>query len=557
LFRNAQLAAKKIPFEFLRAGFKPQVRKTKSKGHGVAGPTQILLVTINARYQHASLGLRYLYANLGDLKPVCKLVEGTLEEAAVDLAERLISDEPRVIGFGVYIWNIRQTHEVITLIKNLRPEIKVVVGGPEVSYESETQKICDLADFVFLGESDLLFYAFCHDYLIENRLPEAKFIRPVLPRLAEVKSPYADYTDEDIKNRVLYVEASRGCPYKCEFCLSSMDISVRNFDLDNFLSDMQTLITRGARQFKFVDRTFNLSIPTGTKILNFFLARISLGLFLHFELVPDRLPEELKQIIKQFPAGSLQFEIGIQTWDPEVSKRISRRQDFKRTQDNFRFLTTQTKVHLHADLIAGLPGETVKTFAEGFNRTIELAPHEIQVGILKRLKGTPIIRHTESWAMIYSEVAPFQVLQTSTMSFSQLQAISRFSKFWDLYANSGNFGSTLSLFKELAADRRQTSMFDEFFEFSTFLSERHAQRHGIALVNLVKSAWIYLTQRRGVDPIRAREALSYDYSGVVKRDVPEFLRETRDGSLFERAQAKRSASTSDRQRRHLANEPAS
>jgi radical SAM superfamily enzyme YgiQ (UPF0313 family) len=514
----------------------------------------ILLTTLNARYPHCAFGLRYLYANLKELQPEASLKEFTINEHPRDVAEAILRAGPRIVGFGVYIWNTAATEQVISILKRVAPELVIVLGGPEVSHESETQRVCALADFVIRGEADFTFYEFCRDLLTEGKLPLKKFAQSPLPEISEIASPYSYYSDEDLAHRVLYVEASRGCPYKCEYCLSSLDKSVRSFALDRFLADLDRLIERGARQFKFVDRTFNLSAVTSARILTFFLERISQGLFLHFEMVPDRLPEELKALIRQFPAGSLQFEIGIQTWNPEVAKLVSRRQDYGRITDNFRFLTSETGVHLHADLIVGLPGETLESFARGFDAVSALQPHEIQVGLLKRLKGTPIVRHDAEWKMSYQEHPPFQILQTRTMDYQTLQKMSRFSKFWDLFVNSGNFKAAWALMLERASARGQPSRFAAFWDFCEYLSTRHAQGHGIALLNLLESAWFYLTQVVGADPDLARAALVQDYTGTVRRDVPAFLKTRPAGTLQAGGMTALTAptqATPSRQRRHL------
>lgn len=480
----------------------------------------IILSTLNATYQHTAFGLRYLKSNLNEFQERSLILEFTLQKEARDIVEQYRKLNPKIIGLGVYIWNTQKTLELVKLIRQLLPDTIVVLGGPEVSFESRTQEICQVAHYTICGEGDVAFYNLCHQILTLKNKPQSSLIQEPLPDLQKIQLPYALYTDEDLQHRYIYVEASRGCPFKCEYCLSSLDTKVRNFNLDLFLGEMQKLIDSGARSFKFIDRTFKLNIQFCTDILNFFLKETHPHLFLHFEMVPDRLPEELKVLIQKFPKGSLQFEIGIQTWNPEIAKLISRRCDYAKAAENFHFLKTQTQVHIHADLIVGLPGETIESFEIGFNQLYACAPHEIQVGILKRLKGTPIIRHDQEHQMIYQDTAPFQVLQTRAMNFETLQQMNRFSRYWDLYANSGNFKSFISFLLE-----KKDSPFQVFFQFSLFLAQRHPQSFAISLLNLTASAWIYLTEELKQDPTSCRQILIQDYSIDGRRDIPLFLKD--------------------------------
>lgn len=508
----------------------------------------LFLVTLNSSYPHASFGLRYLMANLGEFQARAEIIEFTIQKDPRDIAEALLKLTPRILGFGVYIWNAQETLEVVSLIKRISPDTVVVLGGPEVSHESETQRICQIADFTLKGEADFLFYEFCKNYFESGLLPESKFITGPLPDIKLIKSPYALYNDEDIRNRVVYVEVSRGCPYRCEYCLSSLDKGVRSFDLDLFLEDMQRLLDRGLRQFKFIDRTFNLSPTTCTRILQFFLERMDLGLFLHFEMVPDRLPVEIRELVKKFPPGALQFEIGIQTWNPEVAKLVSRRNDLEKVKENFRFLAQETGVHTHADLIAGLPGEDIQSFARGFDILAALRPNEIQVGILKRLKGAPIARHDVTWEMVYSEHPPFQILRTKNMDFATLQVMNRFAKYWDLYANSGSFKNFVEVLRQRATQREDPSFFWEFFAFNDFLSQRYAQSYGISQTSLFESAFIYLKDSLQWSEDDAKELILKDYELTGKGDIPKFFKAlpTKEASSTERSAIPK------RQQRHLA-----
>jgi radical SAM superfamily enzyme YgiQ (UPF0313 family) len=315
-----------------------------------------------------------------------------------------------------------------------------------------------------------------------------KIIPAKLPEFSRIALPYDFYTEADIAHRIIYVEASRGCPFTCEFCLSSLDIPVRQVPLDRFLAAMQKLLDRGLKQFKFVDRTFNLNIATSKSLLEFFLARYQPGMFFHFEMIPDRLPSELREVIAKFPPGSLQFEVGIQTFNPEVGALISRRQNYERLADNFNFLRSETRVHIHADLIVGLPGETLESFAAGFDQLIALGPQEIQVGILKRLRGTPIVRHDAQWQMVYHAQPPYEILQNRLLDFATMQRLRRFAKYWDLVGNSGNFVTAAPLLWNNGA-----SPFNNFLRFSDWLYAKLNRTDSIALARLMELLFEFLT----------------------------------------------------------------
>ena len=342
----------------------------------------------------------------------------------------------------------------------------------------------------------------------------------------------------------MYVEASRGCPFACEFCLSSLDIPVRQVPLEKFLAAMQRLLDRGLKQFKFVDRTFNLHLATGKAILEFFLARHQPGRFYHFELVPDRLPAELRAVIAKFPAGALQFEVGVQTFNPEVGERISRRQDYEKLTENFIFLRNETAVHLHADLIVGLPGETLESFATGFDRLVALGPQEIQVGILKRLRGTPIGRHDAEWQMIYNPQPPYELWQNRLVDFATMQRLRRFAKFWDTIGNSGNFVETTPLLWH------HRSPFHAFLRFSDWLYARLNRTDSIALARLAERLFEFLTGELKLEKPPVAEILWRDWQRGDRREVPEFLRAWLPVENLLRPRAAKTA-LPKRQSRHL------
>ncbi|MFL5330610.1 MAG: DUF4080 domain-containing protein [Gemmataceae bacterium] len=476
----------------------------------------ILLSTLNARYAHSAFGLRYLFANLGELQSRAEIVEFDISQRPIDVAEKILARKPKIVGLGVYIWNVAPATELVALLKRLAPQMTIVLGGPEVSYEWDEQEIVRLADFTVTGEADREFETLCAR-LLAGRRPLEKVLTANPPEFRDIRLPYEFYGDDDVAHRVIYVEASRGCPFTCEFCLSSLEVPVRQVPLQPFLDAMASLLDRGVQQFKFVDRTFNLNIQTSRAILQFFLERMRPGLFVHFEMIPDRLPESLRALIAQFPAGSLQFEVGVQSFNPEVQKLISRRQDNERTEENLRWLRAETGVHVHADLIVGLPGESMESFAAGFDRLYALRPQEIQVGMLKRLRGTPIIRHDAEWSMVYSPHAPYEVMSTKLIDFPTMCRLRRFARYWDLFANSGRFVHALPVLLEGA------SAFDAFMGLSDRLWETTRQTHGIALVRSFELLMQYVRAHETMDSDRFTSALLLDYQRDGRTDTPTFL----------------------------------
>lgn len=492
----------------------------------------ILLSTLNARYAHASLGLRYLLANMGPLQQQTSLLEFVIGAKTTEIVERLLAQSPRIIGFGIYIWNVEETTRVVAMLKRVAPQVTIVLGGPEVSHEPGEQDIVRMADYLVTGWGDVTFPKLCGE-ILHGPKPLMKIHAGVQPPMADIAMPYSLYTDNDIANRTLYVEASRGCPFKCEFCLSALDKTAWPFGLDTFLGELETLHARGARLFKFVDRTFNLNIKTSLKIMQFFLDKLEANpddpVYAHFELVPDHLPDALKEGIRKFPPGALQFEIGIQSFNPAVQALVSRRQDNAKAAENIRWLCEQSHAHLHVDLIAGLPGEDMDSFARGFDQLVALKPHEIQFGILKRLRGTPIIRHTEEHGLVFDPYPPYTILATKLIDFQTMQRLVRFARYWDLVANSGRFAHTL-------VHVLGESPFANFMAFSDWIYAKTDATHRIALERLAKLVTEWL-ETRGMPRTKAEALVGSDYAGRV--DAPA-------------EKARPVASVPQRQARHLA-----
>jgi radical SAM superfamily enzyme YgiQ (UPF0313 family) len=536
----------------------------------------ILLTTLNARYAHTALGLRYLYANLRELQPMAKIIEFTMNEQIQSIVEDLVKHSPKIIGIGVYIWNASQSAELIQTLKKVSPHTIIVLGGPEAGYLPHRVDFSK-ADYIISGEGEVAFYELCKEllnpltsafspvipcydtestktqeipYQVRDDEKEGQqhkqphFIKAPLIDLKTINLPYGAFNDEDVAHRYIYVEASRGCPFECEFCLSSIDEKVRNFPLDQLLEEFETLWQRGARSFKFIDRTFNLNMSFANRILDFFLSKEP-PYFAHFEVIPDHFPEVLKEKIKQFPAGSLQLEIGIQTLDPVIAKGINRPLKVEKIFDNLRFLENETRAHMHLDLIVGLPGESIEGFGRNLDQLVSLTHSEIQIGILKNLSGTTLSRHDQAHGMIYSDTPPYDILQNNLLSFEQIQKMKRFARFWDIFYNSGSFTKTVPLlwqdgsksvhgepvepyYPSTSSGRtvydKIPSVFEGFYTFSEWIYTQTLSTWKISLDRQITLIHTYLCELH--ETAIVEEALIEDLSARPEKTIPFFLRQS-------------------------------
>ncbi len=470
----------------------------------------ILLSTINATWVHPSLALRLLKANLGPLADRCDILEFTLRQPYEHRLNAIMEAHPSLLGLSVSIWNHRATLE---LLRDLRGRWReaglaaplVVLGGPEVSHLAEDAPLLHEADVVIRGEGEVAFRTLCEDLHGADTALAPELPRPLLLD-AEPVNPailtrgYGLYSDEDLGRKHVYVESCRGCPYGCEFCLSSLDRGVRYFPLQEFLADLDALIARGARMIKFLDRSFNVDLGRAMAILDFLLPRVrrsqeeGRAITVHFELVPHRMSDALMERLSLFPPGSLRVEMGIQTLNAEVASLVSRSGGCDAALEAVGRLGEETSAMVHADLIVGLPGETAESFARGFDLLYSRAPGEIQVGILKKLPGTPLARHDEPFAMRYSPDPPYEVLSTSTIDLEEMNRLKRFARFWELIANRGRFKDEMELIASLPTPgpSGQGSMARRFLSLSETLGETFGRDWGIPLDELraAVNVWI-------------------------------------------------------------------
>ena len=464
----------------------------------------IVLTTINAKWIHPSLALRLLKANLGFLEEDCEIIEFALRQPLAEklepFADACIKNAPpKIIGISVSIWNhlaaielLKELEKIFTASAGAKPVI--VLGGTEVSHLPPDAEILQLADHVIRGDGEIAFRELCEKILgkdITHRIAGSQH--------GGILSAYHLYTDEDVKKKLIYVESSRGCPFKCDFCLSALENTIYEFPLEQFLDEMEILINRGVKTFKFLDRSFNINPERAIKIINFFLTKIEqinssvppsnlrfairenssqkVPFTVHFEMVPSLFPPELLQALTRFPPGTLRLEIGIQTLNPQVSARINRPSNPEKELEALRFLSEKTNAIIHADLIAGLPGENLASFGSSFDRLIDSSYNssyvEIQLGILKKLPGAPIQRHDNEFKMRYNPLPPYDIEETSVFSANDVQRIKNFARFWELLVN------------RKLVKLENGAVFDKFMQLSDKLFSHFGRNWGIDKKELI------------------------------------------------------------------------
>ena len=463
----------------------------------------IVLATINAKWIHPSLALRLLKANLGSLKDQCEIVEFALRQPLAEKISALLASRPRILALSVSIWNHLASLE---LLKELDAAWRkeepspgqrpfVVLGGPEVSWLPEQAEIFRYADYVIRGEGEESFRELCFELLAGRTAPEGEgasrgaiFINQgdTGVDLKKLAPAYYLYTDEDLQKKLIYVEASRSCPFSCVYCQGGLR-QPRVFPLEPFLTQMEKLISRKARTFKFLDRCFNMNMARAIRIMEFFLKQISSlpggtasqpPLCVHFEMLPSRFPPALREVLRRFPPGTLRLEIGIQTLNSETSALIKRPAGFLEELELLAFLRRETNALLHVDLIAGLPGEDLGSFGAGFDRLwqtlVGSGNFEIQVGILKCLPGTPISRYNKAQGLHYSSEPPYEVIETGAIPAAELERIKNFARFWERIVNRNQFPNLLP---RLLPPRQK--VFDRFMDLSDRLLEEFGRNWGI------------------------------------------------------------------------------
>jgi len=465
---------------------------------------KVVVSTLNAKFIHTSLALRYLKAYCEKDFDV-EITEYTIKDPAMNIVSDLYQKAPDVLGFSCYIWNIEETIQVIKMLKKIRPELIILLGGPEVSYDTEYwMKRIPEVDFIVMGEGEETFHQLLTEisttrkyhfvYGLAYRKGEEIVIMPGRPKLKldDIPSPHRFAEDmPSLANRVVYFETSRGCPFSCQFCLSSIEVGVRYFDMERTKADLMYLINSGAKLIKFVDRTFNIKRDYAMEIFDFLIKNHN-GVVFQFEITADIMrPEVLDYLAEHAPPGTFRFEIGVQSTNDTTNELVQRRQNFAKLTRTVQKVKHSLKIDQHLDLIAGLPEEDYHSFRKTFNDVFELGPEELQLGFLKMLRGTGLRNEAERWGYVYMDHAPYEILGNNILPFTDIIRIKRVEDVLEKYWNAHRMDHTV---KYLIANEF-ASAFDFFQEFGDYWEERGWQRIGHQLEDLFTRLRDFLLHR--------------------------------------------------------------
>ncbi|UWZ81148.1 DUF4080 domain-containing protein [Geoalkalibacter halelectricus] len=493
-----------------------------------------ILATLHSKFIHASLALPYLAAACGKDCGEILIEEFTVHEPREQILARLLTAKPDVVAFSVYLWNRRETFDLIDALHAAAPQVRSVVGGPEVSYDDRQlfDRHPGLAALV-RGEGEIplrgLLKAWCGNEPPQDvprlawRSPAGIVEGPQQQPPAEldlIPSPFAAGL-VDLSRGLVYYETSRGCPYTCAFCMSALDQGVRSFSMARIRADLGLLMAQAVPQIKFVDRTFNYDAPRARDIFRFILAHNRTSCF-HFEIGAHLLDEETLELLRQVPADLFQFEIGVQSTLPTTLSAIGRGVSLKKLTDNVRALRHANNIHLHLDLIAGLPGEGYQAFLGSLDRVAALRPHHLQVEAVKLLPGSPLRERAPNLGIHFDPNPPYRVLGTPELSFAELERLRGISRLLDLTYNAGRLEGFLSGLSEAAG-----SLARGLERLDAFWRREDLHRHPLAQRRLFEYlAHFVATDFASQEQDRLRDLLARDYARcerVHPSGAPDFF----------------------------------
>ncbi|NLM58126.1 MAG: B12-binding domain-containing radical SAM protein [Clostridium sp.] len=481
-----------------------------------------IIIAVNSKYIHSSLAPWYLKAACKSNCGTIKVMEFTINDNPDSVLSRIYAEGCDIAAFSCYIWNINFILKVAENLKKILPNIKIVLGGPEVSYDpQQVLELHPFVDFVIFGEGESAFnelLGFLNgvgkelydikglSYREDGRITVSK-IFPLEQDLDSIPSPYNNEMLSCIGNRIVYFESSRGCPFSCSYCISSTFEGVRYFSLDRVKKDLRFLMAAGVKLVKFVDRTFNCNKDRAKSIFEFIINNAGNTVF-HFEAAADLFDEEIIEILSRAPKGLIQFEIGIQSTNEVTLEAVKRKTNIKKVLYYVKRLMELGNIHIHVDLIAGLPFEDYSSFRKSFNDVYNLFPHQLQLGFLKMLKGSAIRNESLKYGYKFREYPPYEILGNEFLSYEDIVKLKRIEEVLERYYNSARFERSLKYIINGFFD----SPFEFFEEFSLFYLKEGCFERSISSRELYTILLKFIAEsNRKVDLTLLNELLKFDF----------------------------------------------
>ena len=502
----------------------------------------VVLSTLNSKFIHSSLALRYLKAYGEAHGQAYDIVEYTINMPVLHILSDITEHDIDVLGFACYIWNIEMTLHVVDMVKSVRPDIKIVLGGPEVSFTAdELLERCPNIDYIVQGEGEEAFHALVTALQLGN-----DGLDPVIPGvrgrrdgsilgsleavevsdLSSIPFPYTEEDMEDLEHKIIYYESSRGCPFSCQYCLSGNKNTVRFFPQERTLEELQWFIDHGVKQVKFVDRTFNCA-PHHHRPLMEFMRDSDTDMNFHLEMEPELMTEWETNILCETPPGRIQIEVGVQSTHKKTLDAINRYNDWPYIQKSIRPIIQAGRTHVHMDLIVGLPHEDFNRFGQSFNDLFSLQPHALQIGFLKLLKGSGVRRMRE-YKYVADPLAPYEVLSTHVLPYDDVRFLKYFEDVFERFYNSERFRTTFGYIGQQLI-HGETDAFTYFCDMiRAWLKEGN---HKVNLKDIDQIEFLYRFFLAKGDTIAA-ELLQYDtlvsYRGKVRSDAVGLPKQTKE-----------------------------
>ncbi|NRT76980.1 B12-binding domain-containing radical SAM protein [Clostridium beijerinckii] len=490
---------------------------------------KVLITAIDSKFIHSNLAVRYLKSFTRDMDYESKIKEFTINDREGRILEEIIKEKPDIVAFSTYIWNVELISRVANLIKRVDSNIEILYGGPEVSFDSRSFLKNNVGEYVIEGEGEKTYRDFILYKLGKIKLEDVRGLhykvndivysnekRPLMS-MDEIVFPYEE--NEDLTNKIVYYEASRGCPFNCKYCLSSTSHGVRFLDIDRVLKDLMYFINKEVRLVKFVDRTFNCNSKFAMAIWDFLIEQDTNTQF-HFEISADILKPQEIELLSKAPKGRFRFEVGVQTTNDEVLRNINRFVNFSDIKEKVLEIEALRNIDQHLDLIAGLPGEDYESFKKSFNDMYEIKPEEIQLGFLKLLKGSSMREDADKYGMEYSPYPPYEILKTDKISYEELLKLKKVEEMVDKYYNSQKFNHIIRYF-----ERKFELPFDFYYSLGMFFEDKGYFSKNIGNAEYYKVFLDYSESVLQESNKYLKEIIRFNYLIFnKKRGLPEFLR---------------------------------